>query len=212
MISTNTLTLSGVYHLNVYSTFLMSHTVPLFCIALIFVLPSCMVSGIPASSTVASYAPLQQYDCHVPPEQIHLFFEGETSDFSYQKLGVLEVRGSDHASLENLLDHLRYAAWDHCANGIIHIQKEYRTVRGDLDISDESIDIRSELVYSGIAVNIQKTPQFYEKYGRQPNTEFIQNTENRLQEEIRYLSMRRTILTASGALIALLLLVALSGM
>ncbi len=85
------------------------------------------------------------------------------------------------------------------------------TVRGDLDIDDESIDIRSELVYSGIAVNIEKNPQFYEKYGSQPSNEFIYKTENRLQEEVKFVSLSRTILTVTGSLVILLLLLGLSG-
>lgn len=179
---------------------------------MMLLLSSCVITRPPAPSTVASYAPLQQHDCIVPPDQIHLFFEGEASDFSYQKLGVLEIRGSRDARLEDLLDHLRYAAWEHCANGIIHIQKEYRTIEGDLDIDNESIDIRSEVIYSGIAVDIRKNPQFYEKYGRQPDTGFIHKTETRLQEEAKGISLYSTILTVSGGLVLLVLLLALSGM
>jgi hypothetical protein len=178
---------------------------------MMLVLSSCTIIGPSAPSTVASYAPLQQHDCIVPPDQIHLFFEGEASDFSYQKLGLLEIRGSRNARLEDLLDHLRYAAWEHCANGIIHIQKEYRTLEGDLDIDNESIDIRSEVIYSGIAVDIQQTPQFYEKYGRQPDTGFIHKTETRLQEEVKGISLNSAILTVSGGLVLLLVLLSLSG-
>lgn len=186
----------------------------LLVFAISFSLSSCMVirSGIPP--TVASYASLQKVDCAVPPDQVHLFFEGEASDFSYTKLGVLEVRGNDEASLEDLLEHLRYTAWEHCANGIIHVKKEYRTVEGDLDIDDESIDIRSELVYSGIAVNIQKGPEFYEKYGQQADTKFIYNTERRLreqEEEEKTISIGNTFVTIAGGLLVLILIFSLQG-
>ena len=164
----------------------MNHTLSLPIFALILALPSCMVSVPP--TTQATYASLQEKECIVRPDQVYLFFEGEAGDFSYQKLGVVEIRGTDEASLENLLDHLRYAAWQQCADGLIHVKKEYRTIEGDLDVSDESIDIRSEVIYSGIAVCIDKTPQFYEQYGRQPNTEFIYKTETRLEEEEREVS------------------------
>jgi hypothetical protein len=179
---------------------------------MMLVLSSCTIIGPSAPSTVASYAPLQQHDCIVPPDQIHLFFEGEASDFSYQKLGLLEIRGSRNARLEDLLDHLRYAAWEHCANGIIHIQKEYRTLEGDLDIDNESIDIRSEVIYSGIAVDIQKTPQFYEKYGRQPDTEFVFKTENRLHAEKQDTTINAGfVVSMLGLLVLLVVLVGASG-
>ncbi len=151
-----------------------------FLILLQLGLNSCVTPRKYQVTTHASFAPLSSMDCEVPPAQIHLFFEGEPTNFTYKKLGIIEIIGKRNANLKDMLDHLRYEAWSHCANGVIHIKKEYRAMEGDVDIDYETVDIRNETIYSGIAVNIEMTPEFYEKYGEEMNTEFIDKTEIRI--------------------------------
>jgi len=174
-------------------------------------LSACFTVMVPLSDTSVSYAPLSRIDCTVPPEEVHLFFEGESIDFSYQKLGLLEVSGKRSSTPEEMLDRLRYEAWQHCANGIIFVSKNYRTVDADLDINTESVDIRSEDIYTGIAVDIDKTADFYHKYGRELNTEFIYATERRLSEERKVLDWMNIFLIGTSGLTFLMLLVSLSG-
>ncbi|MFP4097046.1 MAG: hypothetical protein ACLFUB_21360 [Cyclobacteriaceae bacterium] len=175
-------------------------------------LPACVVvdPGIP--STEAAFAPLQRTDCEVSPEQVYLFFEGEPLDFTYRKIGVIEIRGRSGASLENMLDHVRYTAWKQCANGVIQLRKDYKAVEGEANTVDEDVEIRSDMIYSGIAVSIEPTPAFIDQYGSQPDTEFVFKTESRLQAEKQDTSINSGFAVSMlGLLMLLVLLVGASG-
>ena len=99
-----------------------------------------------SSVTQTQYTSVQPSDCESRPNRVELFFEGEPINFSYSKLGIIEVRGSVFTDNNHYLDRLKYKAWNQCANGVIAITSQ------EID-RGESED---ERVFKGIAVVIER--------------------------------------------------------
>lgn len=144
------------------------------------------------------YTPIQPHDCEGMSKRVDLFFEGEPIDFSYSKLGMIEVSGNADTNNERFLDRLKYEASNQCANGIIAISNQF--IR-----SDEYPDRR---VFQGIAVAIQMDSAFtYSKILHQPDTSFIQRVELQDLETKRSMQEAQSVsavVLIFGGLIALI--------
>lgn len=133
--------------------------------------------------TKVEYTKLKKVDCDEKPTNIHLFFNVENIDFDYEKIGIVEVKGKENESTENIINHLKYKAWSNCANGIININKNVSTrKRGDnlmdlIDFSEDrarNLDIYDAKFYTGVAVRIKKDTAFLAKYGNDIDTTFVE--------------------------------------
>ena len=142
-----------------------------FIAAVAVSLTSCFVTY--GDTTDASYTVLDQEPCYRNAEQMYLFFEGENIDFNYKKVGIVTVEGRQYASDAEILDHLKYQAWQNCANGIIGISENYKERSEGVLFSEETEEYYSAKVYSGIAVSIEVNDAFVEQYGFGSDTTFV---------------------------------------
>lgn len=128
-----------------------------FVLAVSVLLSGCVTSG---AGSHARFTPLTSTPCEQRPESVALFFEGELYPSAYEKVGLVESKGANHASDQEVIDRLKYQAWMHCANAIILVKKSY-TQRHDLDANEIYPDPAT--VYSGVAVRIaEKDTATYE--------------------------------------------------
>ena len=144
------------------------------CLITSFIFSSCFVSY--GENTTSSFTSLGTICNEDRADNIHLFFEGEELDFEYQKLGLVSAEGDRYADDTEVLDYLKFEAWQHSANTIIGISANFKEreegLLGDVITETEPVYYES-LVYTGIAVNAKKDSEFVEKYGNPIDTSFV---------------------------------------
>ena len=82
------------------------------------------------------YAPIQQDSCPQGSDRMYLFFEGEPIDYTYKKLGIVEAEAGNSVSTWQMLNCLKYEAWNNCANAVIAITEKSK---GDPDANSYGI-------------------------------------------------------------------------
>jgi len=134
------------------------------------------------TSEFASYTPISKIGCNEKATKIHAFFQGETINFEYEKVGLLELR-------ENFINHseaydiLKYVAWNNCANGIINLREEYVSVYNSSTETYENIKY-----YKGIAVKIDVNSDYFKKHAQENDLSFVgavEKTNERVTESGR---------------------------
>jgi len=119
------------------------------------------------TSEFASYTPISTINCTEKANKIHLFFQGETTNFEYEKVGLLELRDSYLYSSEGY-DILKYTAWKKCANGIINLREEYISVYNNVTETYESIKY-----YKGIAIKIDTNSIYFKNHAHEKDLSFV---------------------------------------
>jgi len=115
------------------------------------------------SSAIAqnTYTPIKQIYCEQKPTEFHLFYDGETLPFEYEKLGEVSCRGQYNGIHDRyLLNDLKYLAWQNCANGLVFIKTGY-------------IGQEGQKYYTAVAVRIKTDSQFREKHGSGSDMSFV---------------------------------------
>ncbi len=144
-----------------------------------------------------SYNAFRSYYCQTKPESFYLFFEGESIDFNYEKLGEVQTYAALGSSNQILLDRIKYEAWRNCANGLILIKNGH--ARGsDIDPSTVEADLK---YYTAIAVRIDVDSKFKTRHGNGVNMGFVQQVP---QQQMQARERATGIAAVSG--IALLVL------
>jgi hypothetical protein len=149
---------------------------------------------------MANYTPISTAPCNEKASKIHLFFQGENIDFAYEKLGLIELDESFFRSTE-VYDVLKKTAWNHCANGIINLHEENRSVYNSS--TKEYENVKS---YKGIAVKIDTNSTFYQKHKNEHDLVFIDgvnNTNERIKETSNVKLVFGLIAVGAGGLLLL---------
>lgn len=127
------------------------------------------------NTTVSQYTPIKNTPCNQPPSNFYLFFEGESLDFKYEKVGLVETDGEEYAKTEDMINNLSYKAWNNCANGLINIKHEIREREKGRTFDSTSTEIYNSQHYSAVAINIDTDSTFLAKHGSGIDTTFVQN-------------------------------------
>jgi hypothetical protein len=128
------------------------------------------------TSEFASYTPISEVNCDKKANKIHIFFQGETTNFEYEKVGLLELRDNYLYSSDGY-DILKYTAWKNCANGIINLREEYVSVYNNVTETYESIKY-----YKGIAVKIDTNSNYFKNHAHENDLSFVAAVERTNQQ------------------------------
>lgn len=119
-------------------------------------------------------------NCQNKPSTMHLFFESEQPNTSYKKIGIVEAQGREFASYEEVLDHLKYQAWQNCANALLHIRSGYTDrVQGIVSPNEYIEEVYTSKYFEAVAVKINVDDSFIQQYGYGEDMSFI----NRVQKD-----------------------------
>lgn len=147
-----------------------------------FLLTGCFVPF--GNSSTDAFTPLQKEKLSTKPEAVTLYFEGESVPFPYEKRGLVEVRGSDEATVASLLDRLKYAAYQDGADAVIQIKKTYtyreKGILADVLDQDRKKDMYESVTFNGIAVKVLYDSTYKKPKYSIPDTLFLKtvNREN----------------------------------
>jgi len=126
-------------------------------------LSSCLVSY--GDHTTSEFSRLETIECAEKPQSMHLFFENETLDFEYRKVGTVEASGGDYDSNEDVLNHLKFQAWNNCANGLILVSSGYQDREKGYLFDSEDPEYYSSKYYHAVAVQINTDSVFLARHG-----------------------------------------------
>ncbi|MES2587354.1 MAG: hypothetical protein V4622_00155 [Bacteroidota bacterium] len=128
-------------------------------------------------SSHVDYTVLSQTNCENRTENVFLFFDGEQTDFEYQKLGLIEVKQIH--SQEMTFDLMKEQAYKMCGNAVINIKKN--TTSEIYTDKNNKIQTYNRISYTGIAVAIDGNSGFMLKNQDKIDTNFL--TLNRKNDE-----------------------------
>ncbi len=111
-------------------------------------------------------------------QPIVLFFESEPINFTYKKIGLVEVQGAEYSTETEIIDHLKYEAWKNYSNAIINIKKSTKVIEERASNSDPKQKRQfNTSVYSGISVRIPDSLFNTIVATQNSNTNFIQTSQ-----------------------------------
>lgn len=120
----------------------------LFSICILASLISCLgYSPTPYFTKLA-----EEQKCDNPPTQVDLYFEGESTNFSYTKIGIIEVKGGYTDKDDVVINSMKQEAIKRCCNAIIGIKKMYSTEQMGILFDSKNQEKYQAVVYYGIAV------------------------------------------------------------
>ena len=160
------------------------------------------------NTTVSQYSPIKSTPCNQPPTNFYLFFEGETLDFKYEKIGLVETDGAEYAKTEDMINNLSYEAWNNCANGLINIKHEIREREKGRTFDSTSTEIYNSQHYSAVAINIDTDSLFLAKHGTGIDTSFVQNVKAYNNQVSKNTSDDVTTSLIAGVLVIVIIIVA----
>lgn len=148
-----------------------------FSIAVLFILIF-YCDAILAQIVSNSFKKFSSYPCRSKQKNVFLFFERDTVTFKYKPLGTVEVSGKINTDDQEIIDRLKYTAYQNCANAVINIKTETITKNygGEFRTDARTYTCR---IYKGIAVRIESDSLYKSnKFGNSQDLSFIKSTIN----------------------------------
>ncbi len=109
--------------------------------------------GYSTSEKLIPFDPEQKtINCETLPEKVDLYFESETIDFKYEKLGVIEVIGEQSATDAEILEKLKKLAKSKCCDAIINLKRGYVVRERGVVFNNEPVENYSAIAYFGLGV------------------------------------------------------------
>lgn len=108
------------------------------------------------------------------PDAVYTFWETDSVDFPYRRLGLIEVVGKPQSSFTDLHENLLLQASKACANALIHVYEEPINIW-----NPETQQYQKGFKLVGIAVRVNDDAQFATKFKEKRYTDFY----NRLATE-----------------------------
>lgn len=97
---------------------------------------------------------LEVDNCLKSNTEVKLYFEGESINFEYERIGLVEVKGNSVSNDQDIITELKKEAKGVCCDAVIGIKKGYVQRKEGIyfvtDVKDETE--YSAIVYSGVAV------------------------------------------------------------
>lgn len=147
-----------------------------------FILAGCVSYGENTRSSLVSF---NEIECDNKSSTLYLFVEGESIDFEYEKIGLIEVKSGQFASSDEAFDELKYQAWKNCANGIINIEQS-STLRETGTTFVDNEEVYSSYVLTGVAVHIDEDDDFMAANEKnRVSLDFVEKVENRKNKELK---------------------------
>lgn len=155
---------------------------------------------------------LEDVEFEYRTDYVLLFFEGEKIDFEYTRIGIIETEGKTTNTNTDVVNFMKYNAWDMGADAIINVKDNYRVRETHFSEGEVIRSIYDVKVYSGLAVRIHNDSAFYARYSTPADTSFIDYVESRLiiNEENKEKSDSIERLRTFGAILLLIAALALS--
>ena len=144
------------------------------------VLSGCITYG---ETTQSQFASLTNQTCPQKPERLYVFFENEPVEFTYEKIGLIEVQGGRYASLEEVLNELKYKAVTNCANAIIHVKQSSTVRKTGTTFIDDDEELYGSSILTGLAVKVDTMLLESQYQGNLSTTNFFNQVEERKQRE-----------------------------
>jgi hypothetical protein len=91
-------------------------------------------------------------DCVTPPTEVQLLFEGESVNFEYERIGLIEVQAEYTGKEADQLKVLTNLAKAKCCDAVIGIKKGYVVREIGLVFTNETNQTYQAVSFSGIAV------------------------------------------------------------
>ncbi|MGV3631627.1 MAG: hypothetical protein ACO1O6_10480 [Bacteroidota bacterium] len=134
-------------------------------IHLLFLAGSCRSASY---SGYAHYTELNPVSCDGKAHNIFLFFEGETVNFEYRKLGLVRVNFYNEEIAYKLM---KQEAYNRCGNVLLQVK---RVTEKDVytDVNGK-VNTRNTTYYTGIVAQIDESSGFWEKHKTEVDTSFL---------------------------------------
>ncbi|MES2680470.1 MAG: hypothetical protein V4635_11315 [Bacteroidota bacterium] len=124
----------------------------------------------------SSFKKFAAYPCRAKQKNVFLFFENDTVDFKFKKLGSIETFGKASDDEGEITDRLKYTAFQNCANAVIGINTQTVTKNYGGEYRTGSKTYVSK-IYKGVAVRIESDSLYKSnKLGNSQDLSFIKNT------------------------------------
>jgi len=121
----------------------------------LFLFPSCLMQY--GNTIETASTSLRDTSCKSETKPILIFFDKEPIDFPYSKIAYLEIKGNDGVTNEAMINRLKFTANNACANAVLFIDKQFADRESGYIGNEESKNIYTAPILSGIAVNIPDT-------------------------------------------------------
>jgi hypothetical protein len=129
-------------------------------------------------TTGSSFKKFSAYPCRGKQKNVFLFFENDTVNFKFKKLGSIETYGKASDDEGEITNRFKYTAYQNCANAIIGINTQTVTKNYGGEYRSGSKTYVSK-IYKGIAVRIESDSLYKSnKLGNSQDLSFIKNTIN----------------------------------
>lgn len=142
----------------VHSAQIMKTASTFLVISTLFLLTGCALTSGEFNTT--EFAKLSSAPCIDKPTNVELFFEDEKIDFEYEKVGFIETTGDNRTKNETMLNQLKYEAYKNCADAVISIKREYNAREQGTVYNNDTKEIYSAVIFTGIAVKIKQDSAF----------------------------------------------------
>jgi hypothetical protein len=122
---------------------------------LLFVFITALFSACLGYNPREIFTPLKENvktDCTTPTVEVQLFFEGESINFQYEKIGLIEVQADYLGNETDQLNRLKALAKSKCCDAIIGVKKGYVTRETGLVFTNEPAKKFEAVSFSGVAV------------------------------------------------------------
>ena len=135
---------------------------------IILLLQSCLVQY--GTQTQSSFTSTNSNDYKNKSGKVDLFFEGTKISYEYETVGFVEATGSETSTTEELLNFLKYKAYQNGADAIINVKKESVIRKTGYLFDDEYDEIYSAPSFNGIAVKYTNQVELIKNV---PDTSFV---------------------------------------
>ncbi|MEP1033610.1 hypothetical protein [Ekhidna sp.] len=160
-------------------------------------------------TTKSDFSPLKQITCEEKPKEIYLFMENEKVDFEYERIGLIEVQGGQYVSLTEVTNELKFKAWENCANGILNVSQGNTIRASGTAFVDESEDLYSSKVLTGVAVRVNLTESFKTEHASKAvSLDFTEEVDQRKTKESKKANTQATVSIIAGVVGLIVIIIA----
>ena len=110
--------------------------------------------------------------------------ENEKIDFEYERIGLIDVQGGEFVDLTEVMNELKHRGWQNCANAIINVSQSNTIRESGTAFVDETQELYSSKVMTGMAVRIELTESFRSGYSsNKVPLDFVSKVDQRKAKE-----------------------------
>ena len=178
----------------------------LLLLAFAAIITGCVSYG---GTTRSSFSAFSQEDCSEKTRELFVFMESEQVAFEYERIGLIEVQGGEFTSLDEVMNEMKYEAWNNCANAIINVSHSNAIRESGTTFVEESETLYSAKVLTGLAVRIDLTDEFKAAHSSKAvSLDFIEKVDTRRTKETKTANTQVTASIIAGVVGLIVIIVA----